>query len=964
MQPRVTAILVVRNGEPWLDRTLRGVSAQTRRPDALVLVDCSSTDRSAERLAGAAPTGYVLAPSLPLGQAVTFGLRQLAASHPPSAAPAPSRAPAPSAGPTPPTADWLWILTADTAPEADALEQLLAAVEIAPSVAIAGPKVVDPADRALVRSYGESVSRWGATVKLVDGELDQAQHDADGDVLGVTGEGMLVRRELWERLGGFDPGLRGVDAGLDFSIRARLAGFRVVRVPSARVSRGVEPADFGRKRALPARGRIRVARTAQLHRRLVYAPAAALPFLWLSLVPLAVLRAIGHLLAKRPSATGGEFAAAFRAAFDGSVARARLRLRRTRALGWSSIAPLRVPGDQVRELRAVARDRAARDRDEPDLVRAPFFGGGAAVVVVGALLGVAIFWRLLGATALTGGALLPLDGDVGTLWSRLLAGPRGIGVELSGPADPFSAVVALLGTVTPWNTSLSLVLLWLTALPFAGLAAWWCATRLSEKRWPPVVAAMLWMLAPPLLSALSSGRPTAVLVHLLLPWLVLATLEGARSWSASAAASLLFAATVACAPALAPALLLAIVAWAFARPRGFVRLIGIPIPALALFAPLIVAQLVRGNPLGLLTDPGASVAAPSSSGWQLLLGLPSSASDGWSAFAVLIGLPAGLGVLAPAVLLAPLAAITLLAVFLPGSRRAIPSLIVAVLGLATAVVSSHLGVASSGADVVTPWAGTGLSLYWLGLIGAVVVALDALGTARVLVGVAVMLTAAAAVVPLLLAPVLGTSSVTKAEGGLLPALVVAEAAAHPGIGTLVLTPQDDGSLAAVVDRGAGTGLDEQSTLWSSRRTLDAASRSLAELAGNLASRSGFDASSSLARFQVEFVVLPPVESSSDTSGEAATVRQRVAEALDGTAALSPVGETSAGTLWRVPGFAVATASTHPPSRLAVAIVAGQGLVVALALLLAIPTGRRRRVVTETARPGEDPADTFAEDDNG
>ncbi|MFC5503374.1 glycosyltransferase family 2 protein [Lysinimonas soli] len=938
MQPRVTAILVVRNGEPWLDRTLRALAAQIRKPDALVVVDCSSTDGSAEQLAAATPTQYVSAPNLAMGAAISFGLQ--------AAAPAESGS------------DWLWLLSADTAPEPTALAELLAAVEVAPSVVIAGPKVVDPDDHALIRSYGESLSRFGATVRLVEDELDQAQHDADGDVLGVTSTGMLVQRAVWERLGGFDPGLPGVDAGLDFSIRARLAGFRVIRVADARVTRGVRPEDQGRRRPLSSRGRIRVARIAQLHRRMVYAPAAALPVHWLSLVPLALLRSIGRLLGKRPGAIPGELAAAFRVAFDGSVAPARARLRRNRTLGWASIAPLRIPGDAVRELRAVARDRASAENAEPDLVRAAFFGGGgAAVTLIGAVIGVGLFWRLIGASALSGGALLPLDGDVGALWSRLAWGVRNIGVDLTGPSDPFSAVLALLGSLTPWNTSFSIVLLWLAAMPLAALGAWWCATRFTEHRWPPAVAALLWMLAPPLLSALADGRPAAVLAHLLLPWLVLAAIEGAKSWSAAAAASLLFAATAACAPVLTPALLLAVVGWAFARPRGFVRLIGIPIPAIALFAPLVVAQLLRGNPLGLLADPGASVTFPRPTGWQLLLGLPSSASDGWSALAAAIGLPGGLGVLAPAVLLAPLAAMALLALFLPGSRRAIPAMIVALLGLVTAVVSAHLGIAAGGADVVTPWPGSGLSLYWLGLVAAVVVTLDAIGAARVVVGIAVLVTATISVAPLLIAPVLGTGNVTKSDGQLLPALVTAEATAHPGVGTLVLVPQDDGSLAVVVDRGPGTTLDESSTLWSTRVTTDASTRALATLAGNLASRSGYDPRATLSRFKIEFVVLP------QASGGSEGVRQRAAEALDSTASLVPVGETSVGTLWRVPGFTSASTSAQSIGATSTAILVAQGVVIGLALLLAIPTGRRRRVVTEVALPGEDPADTFDEDEN-
>jgi hypothetical protein len=611
----------------------------------------------------------------------------------------------------------------------------------------------------------------------------------------------------------------------------------------------------------------------------------------------------------------------------------------------------------VRELRTAARDRAAGE-GEPDLVRSPFFGGGgAAVTLVAAVVGIGLFWRLLGANAIAGGALLPLDGNVGALWSHVAWGMRDVGYGLTGPSDPFAAVVALLGSLTPWNPSFSLVLLWLTALPFAALGAWWCATRFSERRWPPVLAALLWMLAPPLLAALSAGRPSAVLLHLLLPWLVLATLEGARSWSASAAASLLFAATTACAPVLAPALLLAVVAWAFARPRGFVRVIGIPIPAVALFAPLVVTQLVRGNPLGVLADPGATVAFPDASGWQVLLGLPSAAADGWEALATAVGLPAGLGVLAPAVLLAPLAAIALLAIFLPGSRRAIPAMIVALLGLVTAVASAQLSIAADGAQLVTPWPGTGLSLYWLGLVGAAVVALDALGGARVVVGIAVLVTTGAAVAPLLVAPVLGTTAVAKSDGTLLPALVTAEAAAHPGVGTLVLESQQDGSVAAVVDRGVGTTLDETSTLWSTRRSADSAAHDLAVLAGNLSSRSGFDPVPGLANFRVEFVLLP------DAEGGAAAVRQRVAESLDAAPALSPVGETPVGTLWRVPSYAEAPAPDAGLTRSALGILIVQALVIALALLLAIPTARRRRVVTESPQIGEDLADTFTEDDN-
>jgi hypothetical protein len=578
-------------------------------------------------------------------------------------------------------------------------------------------------------------------------------------------------------------------------------------------------------------------------------------------------------------------------------------------------------------------------------------------VLVVALAGLAVFWRLLQAQVLRGGALLPIGDDVARLWTQLMIGPREGAVGLTGPADPFSAVLALLGSLTAWNPSFSLVLLWLTALPVAALGAWWCATRLSERRWPPIVAAVLWTFAPPLVAALTDGRPTGVLVHLLLPFLMLAGIEARRSWSAAATASILFAVVVAASPVLAPALAALIVAWAAVNPRAIVRVLGIVIPAAALFAPLVFWQLTRGTPFGLLADPGPAVPAEAPSGWLLLLGHPSASDDRWGAIGIALGLP--LATLAPAVLLAPLALMALLSVFLPGARRAIPSLAVSIIGLGTAVFAAHVAVASSGAEAVTPWVGSALSLYWLGLSGATVVGLDALGRASVLTGLAVLLTAGAAVAPLLLASPLGSSSVVSGTTRQLPALVEARADADPGIGTLVLTAQRDGSLAATIARDAGTTLDETSSLVTTRADLRDQDAELAELAGNLASRSGFDPEPALQELRIAFIVVPEV--GDDATGPQSATRQRATEALDATAVLTPTGNTP---LWEYDALEEGSATAATPTVMAQAIPIAQGAVFAIALLLAIPTSRRRRAVRELGPLESDPADTFDEDDDG
>ncbi|HWH97374.1 MAG TPA: glycosyltransferase [Pseudolysinimonas sp.] len=899
----MSAVLVARDGGDTAERALK---AQTRPPDAVVVVTAGT----------------------PLSRVVA-GL--------------------PRAGGD----EWLWLLPADAEPEPEALSRLLAAVEVAPSVVIAGPKLVDSDDRAMLRSFGESVTLYGATVALADNELDQSQHDADDDVLGVVLPGMLVRRTMWDLLGGPDRGLPTVDAGLDLSIRARLAGGRVVRVAGARVAVAPGAQDFMRRRPLSPAALHRARRAAGLHRRMAYAPQGAVPLHWLSLLPLALVRSLGLLLGKRPAAIPGEIAATAVAIFDRTVPLARSAMRRSRRVGWPAIAPLRIPPDVVRERRASARDREQSRSGVPDLVRAEFLPGGLAITAIAAVLGVVLSVRLLGSSALAGGGLLPLASDPGALWASLGWGTRD-GVGLEGPADPFTAVLAIVGSLTPWNPSFSLVVLWVVALPLAALAAWWCATRLSTRTWPPILAAALWMLAPPFLAALIEGRPAAVIVHVLLPWLLFALLEAPRSWSAAGAAALLFAAVAAGAPVLVPVLFVAVVLWAAVHPRALIRVLAIPLPAFVLAAPLVAAQVARGTPLGLLADPGVAAPGAVPTGWQLLLGSPSAGVGGWTQFVESLGLPDFVATPASIALLAPLAAVVLLALFLPGAGRAVPATILALGGLLTAVAASHLAPTTSGASAVTIWAGTGLSLYWAGLIAVVVVAMAALGRLAVGVGVAVVVSAALAVAPSLVTLASGAGLVVAGDGRTLPAIVAAEAVGDPDLGTLVLRPLDDGSLAASIDRGAGSTLGETSTFAATRPTPSDEQRDLAELAGNLASRGGFDPAPVLDRFGIEFIVLTPA-----AGGGGEPVRERAAEALDAQSALHAVGDTGRGSLWRYPDH-VPTSLSEGSSPVGALALAAQAAVVGFAVLLALPTGRRRRLVGAGAH--DDPDEGF--DDEG
>ena len=945
MHARVTAVLVSSNGADYLPRTLEAIAAQTRAPDALVVVDCASTDATSALLAAAQPTRFIQASSrLNFGTAISHAL-----------------------GVAPPPADeneWLWLLAHDTAPEPDALAALLAAVEVNPSVAAAGPKQMEWDDPDYISEFGETVTRLGASVPLVETELDQAQHDRMSDVLAMGAAGLLVRHTVWNEVGGFDPALPTADNSLDFSIRTRLAGHRVIAVPAARVSTdGDGLSGPGRSIKGSARRKRQTARrAAQLHRRLVYAPPFAVVFHWLSLVPLAVGRSLFQLVRKQPGAIGGEFAAAFKTAFGSHIGAARRRLKSSKKVGWRAIAPLRMPGDEMRRRASLQREIALTYlRGERDRIQFISSGGVATVLVV-ALIGFVVFLPVFGAAAITGGGALPLETTVGGLWAQIGTGFRDIGLGFTGAADPFTAVLAVLGSLTFWSPSFAIVGLYLVALPLAALAAWFCAARLTDRPVLRSAAAVLWVLAPPFVGALDAGMIGPVLAHLLLPWLVLALLAAPKSWSASAIASILFAAVLATAPSLWPALIVVWLIATIASRRDVMRLIGVPLPALALFAPLIWDQFQRGTPLALLADPGLPVWRPTVPVVELLLGLPRTGLGGWGSLAAGVGIDAGVVLLVLGILVVPLALIALAALFLPGSYRAVVAVVIALLGFATAVASQQLALATTGSQAVTIWPGSGLSLAWLGMIGAAVVGLSSLP--RLVALPAVVATAAVAVIvlPSALGLLLGTSEVAAGSARQLPAYVTAEASNTPRVGTLLLSPQGDGGIGASVVHGAGPTLDQQSTLASTAALSDsvgADGSELASIVGNAASISGAEVSSRLTALGIEFVLLTPAPAD-EQGAPADDIASRTANALNSNAQFTFIGDTFAGALWQVADDGTLASLPEPSptntgTPLGVLVLVVQAFVFGIALLLALPAGRLQvqgnRAVSTTAHVG-------------
>lgn len=130
--------------------------------------------------------------------------------------------------------DVVWLIHADARPRPDALGALVAEMQ-RNDASLVGSKIVN-SDGVHLESVGSATDVFGEPYSgLDDEEVDLEQYDVVRDVASVSGVSTLVRRDLLRGLGGLDPLLPPEAAGQDLSQRARLAGSRVMIVPSSEV---------------------------------------------------------------------------------------------------------------------------------------------------------------------------------------------------------------------------------------------------------------------------------------------------------------------------------------------------------------------------------------------------------------------------------------------------------------------------------------------------------------------------------------------------------------------------------------------------------------------------------------------------------------------------------------------------------------------------------------------------------
>lgn len=150
-------------------------------------------------------------------------------------------------------ADYVLLLNNDTELHPDLLTELVRVAESDPQIGAVGAKNILLEDHRIVWGAYGAIRYHRDLVELVGSRVpDSPSLTCIKDVDWVIGNGMMLRRAAVERVGGFDENFFGYHEDVDWCVRARKAGFRIVYNGYAVIyHRGFGAANPARPRPFP-----------------------------------------------------------------------------------------------------------------------------------------------------------------------------------------------------------------------------------------------------------------------------------------------------------------------------------------------------------------------------------------------------------------------------------------------------------------------------------------------------------------------------------------------------------------------------------------------------------------------------------------------------------------------------------------------------------------------------------------
>lgn len=146
--------------------------------------------------------------------------------------------------------EYLVALNNDTESDPHWLEELVRTLDSRPDIGFCASKILDFTERSVIDSFGDGYTRTGFAFKVGVMQVDDGRFDSPLEVFSACAAASIYRRAMIDDIGLFDEDFFFYMEDVDLGIRARLAGYRCLAVPSARVyhigaaSTGGGPTEF------------------------------------------------------------------------------------------------------------------------------------------------------------------------------------------------------------------------------------------------------------------------------------------------------------------------------------------------------------------------------------------------------------------------------------------------------------------------------------------------------------------------------------------------------------------------------------------------------------------------------------------------------------------------------------------------------------------------------------------------
>ena len=214
----VSAVILTWNSVGKIELCLKSLGQGRQVPDEIIIVDNGSTDHTRTVLARQFLSAQVIANTYNRGVAQARN-QGLAAAH----------------------GEYLLVMDDDTIIDSDALAQLVSVLAADPTVGLCGPQLLDLACQPIpvnltFPTLWQKVQRWGESGPQNGGVPGNGPSGGMQDETDyAVGACQLIRRAALEEIGWYDEHIFYGPEDIDFCLRLKQAGWRVVCQPAARV---------------------------------------------------------------------------------------------------------------------------------------------------------------------------------------------------------------------------------------------------------------------------------------------------------------------------------------------------------------------------------------------------------------------------------------------------------------------------------------------------------------------------------------------------------------------------------------------------------------------------------------------------------------------------------------------------------------------------------------------------------